>query len=311
MVNCDTHQECKCDSGYKGESCTIPVIHTEKQYTGFSPDLGTWVYYAFEADQDYETIEWVVTATDSDKNKCELFTQATGSWNYYHLDPQTDNRLMITLKRTTDDGALGLYIMDGNYPTLWNYTFSNVSVNTEITLSLEQPVGHKWYFGIFGWGAANYSLKVTETSKCPCVDSHHGSCKENEEDVCICNEPYVGEDCGSEPKDLTSGIAVMDEMVEKGRWNYYTISVVDKSAAALTVKEHNAAGVAWVFIGFNGFPTETDYMYSDKNHHNSTHQLSYSTKRQETGVLYIGVYGSPYITEISGKSTVHYDIVCW
>mmetsp|Transcript_33647 Transcript_33647/g.52599 ORF Transcript_33647/g.52599 Transcript_33647/m.52599 type:complete len:588 (-) Transcript_33647:57-1820(-) len=271
---CNNNQ-CNCNSSYTGQEC--------EEYT---PNMVLQTKYKGYVGND--------------------------AWNYYHFDDEsTQNTLIADLKRTSDGGDVDLYIGDGFKPTLYNYTFCNLSIGTEMTLELDQPVGHTWYFGVFGWDGAEYALKITDTTKCICVDSHHGSCDDNDPEVCNCKSGYAGEDCGSPLIPLSSGQPLMNQQVDIDEWNYYSIAVDDASAAQLTVQEHGEVGVAWVFVGFDAFPTATNYGYSDKNHHNATHQLSYLSKNNQTGTLYVGVYGSPFVPEVGGASNVTYDIVAW
>ena len=279
--NCSYHatsstcnnNKCTCESSYTGEECEeyTESITLDQAYTGYV---------------------------------------GNDAWNYYHFDADTENSLIVTLKRTTSSGDVDLYVGDGAKPSLFDFTYSNISIGTTMTVEIQEPAGQTWYFGVFGWDSANYSLTVKETTSCPCVDSYHGSCNDNPE-VCECNSGYAGDDCGNPLTALVSGQPLVNQVVGLDEWNYYSIAVGDASAASLTVKEDGEVGVAWVFVGFNEFPTATDYVYNDKNHHNATHQINYSAKEEQTGELYIGVYGSPFIPEVDGESTVEYEIVCW
>ena len=232
------------------------------------------------------------------------------AWNFYHFEGQTNNPIIVTLNRLNDFGDLDLYVNEDTKPALFNFSYADVSTGTTMQVEVFEPLGKLWYIGIFGWGAANYTLTVEETSLCPCIDQAHGECLYNPE-ICYCNEGYGGADCSSPVYDLESGKVLDNQVVELDKWNYYQISGENASAASLTVKEDGEIGVAWVFVGFDGFPTTTDYVYSDKNHHNSTHQIAYHGKAEQSGMLFIGVYGSPFIPEVDGMQSVSYSIVCW
>ena len=264
---------CKCKSGYEGPEC--------EEYTKEMIDGKRYPGYVGE-----------------------------GAWNYFHFTVESENPVTVLLDRTSDEGDLDLYVNADGKPALFNYSYCDVNTGTRMQVKIFEPLGHTWYIGVFGWHAANYSMKIMETSKCPCIDSRHGECLYNPE-ICYCNEGYAGSDCAAPLLSLESGKPLMDQRVEMDKWVYYEISGEGASAVSLTVREHGEVATTWVYVSPETFPTTTEFAYSDRNRHNNTHQISYHTNAEQSGLLWIGVYGSPFIPEVDGGESVEFDIVCW
>ena len=104
---------------------------------------------------------------------------------------------------------------------------------------------------------------------------------------------------------------MINKAVGNGEWQYYKISGSESSALSLTLKETNTTGYVWVFLSHGIFPSLTSYDYSDKNGQKSTHQISYYTKSPQSGDLYVGVYGSPFIPTTTKGLKASYNLVVW
>jgi len=246
-----------------------------------------------------------------------LNTNMTGfvgdnAWNYYHIFGQTVNTLVVNVIRTSETGDPDVYIKSGSNPSRMSYQYLDISTNSNIVLSIPNPLGQTWYIGIYGWKPCEYNLFVIESSNCDCNPNGHGHCDPGST-ICICDIGWVGDGCDSQTSQLTSGIPTKNNLLRSDQWVYYMIHADQSSAFSLTLREQNTTGYIWVFINHNEFPSLTSYDYSDKNSHSAVHEISYYTKNQQSGDIFIGVYGSPYIPSSSSSkgTTAAYDLVVW
>jgi len=235
------------------------------------------------------------------------------AWNYYHITADTANNLVVTAARTSSSGDCDLYVRAGAKPTRFDYQYLDISTRVVANVTIINPQAETWYIGVFGWYPCEYVLYVQESVACDCASTLNGHCDTNSS-ICNCNAGWVGTACDVAVTTLTSGVPVRNNRIQTDQWAYYLINASNSSAFSLSLKEQDTTGLTWVFIDHNQFPTFTNYDYSDKNAHSQVHQISYYRNEPETGSIYIGVYGSPYIFSDpnSGKNiTVLYDIVAW
>jgi hypothetical protein len=220
------------------------------------------------------------------------------------------NNLVVYVTQTSDTGDCDLYVASNTKPTRFRYQFLDISTRKYSTVTIVNPQGTTWYIGVFGFQSCEYVLSVHESVKCTCSSSSTGHC-ESDSPTCICNDGWAGTACDIAVVEVMSGVATKNNAIQLDQWLYYKMEVQHSSAFALTLNEHNTTGVIWVFLSHNQFPTFSDYEYSDKNELSHIHQISgYHKQGPQTGEIYIGVYGSPYI--YTGKNiTVLFDMEVW
>jgi len=235
------------------------------------------------------------------------------AWNYYHITYNTANNLMVNVTRTSTTGDCDLFVRAGSKPTRFDYQYLDISTHVTASVTIINPQAETWYIGVFGWYPCEYVLSVSESLACDCASPLGGHCEDNST-TCICNSGWVGTTCDTPVIRLMSGVPSKDNFIRTDEWAYYLIVVANSSAFSLTLREQTTTGLAWVFIDHNQFPTFSNYDYSDKNTHSQVHQVSYYAHQPQSGSVYVGVYGSPYISSDpnNGKNvTVAYDLVAW
>ena len=229
------------------------------------------------------------------------------AWNYYHIHARSSNSLVVSVA-TVDDGDCDVYINENSLPTRFQFQYVDISTKKNVQLTISDAGDEMWYIGIYGWRACTYIMNITETNKCECAayPNGHGSCAPHSS-TCICDAGWVGDACDKQVIQLQSQEKRYGDSVTKNSWNYYVMHASQSSEFALTLQEKNTTGYAWIFVSHSEYPTLSVYDYSDKDSHKAVHEISYFTKTPQTGDLYIGVYGSPYMPESnSGKA---YEVV--
>jgi hypothetical protein len=245
-----------------------------------------------------------------------LDTNMTGyvgdnAWNYFHIIDNTVNSLVVTVRQTSDTGDCDLYVRGNAKPTRFDYQYVDISTHTTSTVTIVNPQGTTWYIGVFGWYPCEYELSVHESVKCGCSSSTSGHC-ETDSPTCICNNGWAGTACDVPVVELMSGVPTKNNQILLDQWLFYVMEANSSSAFSLTLNERNTTGMTWVFLSHNQFPTFTDYDFSDKNEAAHIHQISgYHKRGPQTGQLYIGVYGSPYIYTGNKNRTITFDMEVW
>ena len=267
-----THSKCNCMSGFTGVECET---------------------LTYNLPLDYNVTGYV----------------GNNAWNYYHVSVNTVNDLVVSVNRTSATGDCDLYAKANANPTRFDYQYADITVNANIAITIPNAGGSIWYIGVYGWLSCQYSLIVTEQTSCECGANSHGHCEGTPQ--CICDAGWVGDQCDSQYLTLTSAVPMINKAVGNGEWQYYKISGSESSALSLTLKETNTTGYVWVFLSHGIFPSLTSYDYSDKNGQKSTHQISYYTKSPQSGDLYVGVYGSPFIPTTTKGLKASYNLVVW
>ena len=234
------------------------------------------------------------------------------AWNYFKINGDEAAGFLVTLDRTSSFGDCDLYIKAGEKPSRFDFDYLDITTDASMSVTLPNPEGNDWWVGIYGFYAAEYILQVDSSEECQCVSADHGYCNSGST-VCNCNANFAGEDCGSPVVPLSSGVAMKGESVFGHQWNYYSISSESASAFSLSIREASTEGMVWVFVSHNEPPSLVDYDFSNKDQ-DSIHQITYATQEEESGTLFIGVYGSPYLPDVTIDGTgteAVYDIACW
>ena len=237
----------------------------------------------------------------------------TGAWNYFEVGGDHTNSFIVELKRTSTAGDPDLYVKAGEKPSRFDFDYVNITTGDSMTVTVPASEGTRWWIGVYGYYGSEYEVKVDYTNECLCVEEQHGYCVTGSP-ACTCYQGWAGEDCETEVVALTSSVPVTNEGVTNGVWKYYSISSEHTSAVSLSVKEKSTKGMVWIFVRHNEPPTLNNYDFSDKDSHNPLHQISYGTKTPQSGTLFIGVYGSPFLPEVTidGTGTIaYYDLSCW
>ena len=271
-----TNNICKCSDDYTGEECEerTQEMSFGESYTGYV---------------------------------------GTGAWNYLQVMGDRANSFVVELNRTSSAGDPDLYVKAGEKPSRFDFDYVNITTGSLMTVTVPTSVGSVWWVGVYGYYGAEYRVMVDSANgKCLCV-GEHGYCEDGSP-VCDCFEGWAGDDCGGEVVGLSSAVPLNDEFVTNGVWKYYSISSENTSAVSLSVKEKSTEGMVWIFVRHFEPPTLLNYDFSDKDAHNSLHQISYGTKTPQKGTIFIGVYGSPYLDRMNGEgsgSIANYDLSCW
>ncbi len=247
----------------------------------------------------------------------------------------------MSVNRTSAAGDCDLYVKANGNPSRFDYQYYDITVNPNISVTILNPSGIIWYIGVYGmlafssffceislgksnpdfpflplllfsgWLPCQYTIAVTEQSACGCVAASHGHCEGSPQ--CICDPGWVGDLCDAQYLTLSSAVPSMNNAIGNGEWQYYKISTSASSALSVTLRETNTTGYVWIFLSHGVFPSLSSYDYSDKNGQKATHQISFYTKTPQSGDLYIGVYGSPFIPSSPNTKSAkaNYNLVAW
>ena len=264
---------CQCSQGYSGEQCEV-----------YLPALN------FE-----ETMTGFA---------------GTSAWNYYHFEADVSEDVVVTL--TYSSGDCDLFAKANEKPSRFDYEYTNMLVNSPLSITITDPQGSDWYIGVYGWEACDYSVVISTSHECPC--SEHGHCEEGEEG-CICNEGWGGEDCSIPVAAIESTVPVTGKTIVTGEWNYYHFVVEDSSAASFTVTEKNTEGGAvWLYVSHSAPPTLSVFDFRERGT-GEVHQITYVTQDQQSRDVYVGVFGSPIMVPYDGEEDLdsgsEYELVVW
>lgn len=93
-----------------------------------------------------------------------------------------------------------IYAQFGRLPSLNNYiksTAAGLDYYQELLIEGSANIfPGTWYYGVYGLGSAiSYTVTASFESYCPRNCSGHGVCGDNFQ--CICEPPYISDDCSS------------------------------------------------------------------------------------------------------------------
>jgi len=184
-------------------------------------------------------------------------------------------------------GDTDLYVSFDEVPTLFDYDFRNAAVLDNYALTVGNPLEGRYYIGIYGYNAADYTIHVNVLvgGDCDNLCSSHGYCSN---DVCHCTGPFEGENCEQMTQDLEDGQSVSG-FAGSNQWNYYSVTANSASNMIISIdQDWNSDGDCDLYVRADEQPDRFHYDYRNIGFDNS---FSVVVQNPLSTHWFIGVYG--------------------
>lgn len=216
-----------------------------------------------------------------------------GYWNYYSATALTQQNIQLFIQ-TAAGGDCDVYVRRNQNPTRMTFDYRDVSLNANVTITIQNPSDAVWKIGIYGFSTCSYTLSGTISYACPLGCSGHGTCLSTGR--CQCDNGWAGNGCGSPIVALdTTGVAVYDQ-IASGFWKFYQVSNVQTAVTVHLLELNGASGFVWLLIDASQVPTLVDYDYSSVETNTPNHNIIIGRKTASDPTSYtVGVYGNPLI----------------
>jgi hypothetical protein len=256
---------CQCNKWYRGDDCSLYL-----EGLGFDPS--------------------------------DVSTISNGQWRFYEFNVSASTFLVLYIQPATPQSGnvtlpnYRIYAQFGRLPSLNNYiksTAAGLDYYQELLIEGSANIfPGTWYYGVYGLGSAiSYTVTASFESYCPRNCSGHGVCGDNFQ--CICEPPYISDDCSSQDLPITTGVFTAGT-ISFDRWNYYHMNILGDDALEITVaesSEDHQLGLIWVFAKKNGRPTIEDNDY--RNQSDTSLLTVWIPSTAARGNWTIGITGSP------------------
>jgi len=223
-------------------------------------------------------------------------------WNFYKYNANSEIPFSVALTHTAAANC-DIYVLDSAKPTRFIYLYRNVSLLADTSILINNPGFSTWWIGVYGATACDYDLHVNEVNPVttPCGNCVHGHCVDN---LCLCDKDWFGPACDGMTHLLTNGVKSMEYNISNGGWVYFEIDVNATSQLNVVLQETETAGLVWVYIAKETYPTLASFEASDSTYGLSAHRISMEFSLPKTLKFIIGVYGSPFILQQQVKFTL-------
>ncbi len=189
-----------------------------------------------------------------------------GQWNYFSVSPNSDSMLNITAMMDTSvtpNGDCDLYIKAGSMPNRTSFDAADLGFGTVMHLSVTSPGDQRYYLGVFGWRGCAFNITAVYADAASDCGAHGKA----QDDTCVCDAGYYGEECELQATPLVSGAAALQGTVGTGTWQYYVMTA-SATAFTVTVKESSPGargGLVALYAQLDTPPTERDNLEKDKS----------------------------------------------
>lgn len=207
-------------------------------------------------------------------------------WDYYVIDtlPQF-NTLLIQINQTTDFYDLDLYVRFNNTPTSSFWDYRDITPLKDFSLMIDQTKLGRYWIGIYGFTAGQYTIRASLGIQCPNQCSKHGTC--NSDSTCTCSPNFQGAECET----MTSPLQVQQSVsgyVGHNSWNYYNFQTSTTQTLSVSIIETDNTGDCDLYVRSGSMPTLTQFDYF-----NNGITRSYTIDISDPGdaVWYFGVFG--------------------
>ena len=89
---------------------------------------------------------------------------ASGNWNYWYINYFSDSPLRVSVTQS-NNGDCDLYIKQNSDPTRIVYQFSDMSLNQEYSIVIQNPGNEVWHIGVYGWTTCSYEITAESVGK--------------------------------------------------------------------------------------------------------------------------------------------------
>jgi hypothetical protein len=212
----------------------------------------------------------------------------TFSWKYYYLALQYRGNMNVELNQTSATGDCDIYVQVNDIPTRNSYYKRDISTKKQVAFPISDAASGTWYYGVYGFLACNFTLKVTKEGSCPNACSGHGDCLSGN---CLCYSGYYGVDCSQAVTTLTINAAPVAGSVADSAWSYYRLVYSSSSSTdelTITLTQTTPAGDADIYVKFQENPTEYSYDYANITVRDVS---TIKMLAPQAGTWFIGVHG--------------------
>lgn len=220
-----------------------------------------------------------------------------GEWNFFVATSNTVNSIEIVVAQN-EGGDCDLYVKESDYPNRTSFDYADLGFQSP-HITITDPGQKTWHIGVFGWRPCDFNVSFIEQQN-NCVNG------QMENDECICNPGYYGDDCSVQPTPV-SLTQTLGGSVRYAEWSYYVL-VANSTSYTVTVEEVGATtpGSVNVFAQVQGnVPSETDYVAVDKSK-NTMHFIHLEAPNPQLRTLIIGVTGA-----VQGQRNVQFKIAAF
>lgn len=217
-----------------------------------------------------------------------------GNWNYYSVTAVTQQNVQLLIQTPSSTQDCDVYIKRDTNPTRTSFDYRDVSMNQNVSITIQNPAAAVWKVGIYGFTTCSYTLSGTLSFACPLGCSGHGTCLSTGR--CQCANGWVGPACDAQVVPLvTTGLAVFDQ-VASGYWKYYSIAGVQTAVTIHLLELRGASGFLWLLVNDDSAPTLVTYDYNSVDTNTPNHNIVIGrTVPSDPSAFVIGVYGNPLI----------------
>jgi len=250
---------CTCNSGYSGNDCSISTINLPL-------------------------------------NSAMLGSVSTLEMQAYRIQIISGNFLGITLNQI-GGGDCDLYVRFNEVPSVWNWDYANVTLNSISTIMISDARIGYYYAGVYGFQSCNYSIVATTSNQCPNKCSNRGTCSSL---TCSCPLKYSGDYCQTRNAPLNPD-EVDTGYVEYNSWNYFTYRSNSDNNLVVYINQ-TEAGDCDLYVRAGSNPTRFLYDFQDIG---TKQFFSLSINDPGNTDWHIGIYGwskcsySIWVDEIS------------
>jgi len=233
------------------------------------------------------------------------------SWQYYHIDVNAPDSLLINLDIDGEFSRLDLYTQLSSYPTKSNYLTKGpehsvadpTSDKIQETLFLTNLDG-QCFIGLRSAGqSVSYTITAT-VSQTSCECNNHGVCVYSND--CDCYDGYSGDDCEIEDPLMQLNQWYTQQTVGPWKWNYYEVEVpMGAISLGLFMEMTSSHGDPDLYVRKNKVPDLLHYDMANTTGI-STHTL-YLNDVEAGGKYFVGVHGyglNLFTSEYRIKATV-------
>eukprot|EP01118_Nematostelium_gracile_P005556 TRINITY_DN1766_c0_g1_i1.p1 TRINITY_DN1766_c0_g1~~TRINITY_DN1766_c0_g1_i1.p1 ORF type:complete len:515 (-),score=69.45 TRINITY_DN1766_c0_g1_i1:49-1593(-) len=204
--------------------------------------------------------------------------------SYFSFVVTTAQTVTVSINASTGQDP-DVYIRQTYLPSLSTYTYVDTNSNPSSSISFPATVG-TWIIGVYGYTAANYTLRATTSGNCPNSCSARGACVGT---TCRCYTGYYGVDCAIAPTTLSNGYTYSNQNVSTGLWSYYRYYFNPTTGIlGYTVSVNHTSGDADIYVRYNDAPTRFNYYAADTG---TNYVTVFPVTTQTSGYWLIGIYG--------------------
>jgi len=197
-------------------------------------------------------------------------------WNIIKFEADSYDPFVVTLDHRPYVNC-DLYVKEGSAPSIFDYSYADVSTDAHVVLEVPIPWFETWYIGVYGQSDCEYALTVTmmdvspdASCELPCI---HGKCEYGE---CLCNVGWAHQNCNTSVTSLQNGVVKYGNL-SSGETQYFDIALTTNSSSfTVALHELNTQGMVWIYA----LQISPDY---DQNVYGAGYASNYNYEAMDEG----------------------------